>query len=180
MRRSTQFNSPDKKEFPEIRVPVLVSACLLGICCRYNGAHSLCPALVDFLPGIHGVPVCPEQLGGLPTPRPAANIIGGDGKDVLNGQARLLNRSNQDVTGAFLKGAEETYKIAQITGANLFITKKKSPSCGLTTPYCDKPEKNGMGVTAAFLLEKGLAIWELDQDDPFPDTKFLEMLKKHK
>ncbi len=178
MRRSPQSNSQVRgKKSNNIRVPVIISACLLGFRCRYDGAHSLCPALMEFLPGIQGVPVCPEQLGGLPTPRPAANIIGGDGADVLRGKAKLINENGEDVTEAFLKGAQEAFRVAHLVGAQVYISKKKSPSCGLSTPYCDSPSKRGLGVTAAFFLDKGLKVWELDREDPFPTPEFLEILR---
>ena len=76
---------------------IMISACLLGIRCRYDGRHSICPDLVDFVASRQFTPFCPEQTGGLPTPRPAANIIGGDGRDILSGTARLVDNKGKDV-----------------------------------------------------------------------------------
>ncbi len=163
---------------PEKPYPILVSACLLGIRCRYDAEHSLCQELVDFLPRVCIVPVCPEQMGGLPTPRPAVNIIGGHGPDVLSGKAKCVNQLNEDVTEAFVKGAQEALKLAQLTGARIFIGKDKSPSCGMRTPYCDVPEGTGTGVTVALLEKEGLEVLELRPQGPFPSPEFDEVIKK--
>lgn len=149
------------------RPRILVSACLLGIRCRYDGKDSKAPALVrharDFLP----LAVCPEQLGGLPTPRPPANIYGGDGRDVLNGTARLWNEQGEDVTALFLRGAQETLLLARMYRARLALFKDRSPSCGLHTLYCERPG-GGMGVTAALLHAEGIRVVEMTPDSPFP------------
>lgn len=149
------------------RAPILVSACLLGIRCRYDGRDSRAPALVqrtvDFLP----LAVCPEQLGGLPTPRPPATIHGGDGRDVLKGRARLWNEQGEDVTDLFLKGAQETLRIAKICRTRVALFKDRSPSCGLSTPYCERPG-GGMGVTAALLHAEGIRVVEVRPDSVFP------------
>jgi len=83
---------------------VLVSACLIGVNCRHDGGHAYCPEVIDDLFNRHFLPVCPEQLGGLPTPRIPASLEGGDGRDVWQGIARVINKRGEDVTGAFLKG----------------------------------------------------------------------------
>jgi len=146
---------------------MLVSACLLGIRCRYDGRDSKAPALVgragDFIP----IAVCPEQLGGLPTPRPPAIIQGGDGRDVLEGHARIWNERGEDVTALFLKGAQETLKLGRICRARVALFKDRSPSCGLNTPYCERPG-GGMGVTAALLHAEGIRVVEVRPDQPFP------------
>ena len=157
---------------PGKRHPILVSACLLGVRCRYDAGHSLCQGLVDLLPKICAVPVCPEQMGGLPTPRPAANIIGGHGPDVLSGKARCINLMGEDVTTSFVKGAEEALRLARLVGARIFIGKNKSPSCGRSTPYCEAPGGIGIGITACLLMREGLEVLELDQKDPFPLLEF--------
>ena len=158
--------------------PILVSACLLGIRCRYDGQHSLCQELVDCLSYSCLVPICPEQMGGLPTPRPPANIIGGHGPDVLRGKAKCVNRLNKDVTDAFVKGAEEALRVAMLTGARIFIGKDKSPSCGRQTPYCEVPEGKGMGVTVALLQKEGLEVLELRPESPFPLSEFEKVIEK--
>jgi len=154
----------------------MISACLLGVCCRYDGEHSRSDKVVDFAASVSFIPFCPEQLGGLPTPRPPANMVGGDGPDILAGRGRLINEQGEDVTRAFLKGAREALKLARLTGALAAVTKDKSPSCGLHTPYCDKP--SGMGVTAALFASQGIRVFEMGRDDPFPNDAFWGFLNK--
>ncbi|MBI5559583.1 MAG: DUF523 domain-containing protein [Deltaproteobacteria bacterium] len=129
----------------------LVSACLLGLRTRYDGKLKPCEECCAFLAGALWIPVCPEQLGGLPTPRPAADIVGGDGFDVLAGRARVVTRLGDDITAQFLLGARQALTIAgkqQISGV---ILKSKSPSCGMTP---------GFGVTAALLEQNGFQLIE--------------------
>ena len=158
-------------------LPIMISACLLGTHCRYDGQHSFCSNLLDFVSFIPIIPFCPEQLGGLPTPRPCSDIRGGDGRDVLSGNAKVINLEGKDVTDAFIKGAEETVKLARIAGAKIAIMKDKSPSCGLRTPYCDKLSGTGIGVTAALFESKGIKIIELAPNDTFPTQDFLNLIK---
>jgi len=113
------------------------------------------------------VPVCPEQLGGLSTPRPPATIFGGDGRDVLSGRARLRNDRDEDVTEAFLRGAREALGIARACGAAVALLKDQSPSCGCITRYCDRPG-GGMGVTAALLDAEGIRVLEIQPGGVFP------------
>jgi len=163
---------------PWRRHPILISSCLLGIRCRYDAEHSLCKGLVDLLPKICAVPVCPEQMGGLPTPRTAANIIDGHGPDVLTGSARCINLRGEDVTESFIKGAQEVLRLAHLTGARIFIGKSKSPSCGKSTPYCEAPGGVGIGITASLLIREGLHVFDLDDKGPFPLLEFNELMSK--
>lgn len=146
-------------------MPILVSSCLLGIACRYDGAHSRVEEIVKKARELHVVPVCPEQLGGLPTPRLPSNIVRGDGKGVLAGFARVVNTAGEDVTTAFLKGARETLSLAELMGATKALLRKGSPSCGLTTSFCETDDGYGVGVTAALLLKAGIEIIEIDPDE---------------
>ena len=109
---------------------VLVSACLIGVNCRHDGGHAYCPEVFDDLFNRHFLPVCPEQLGGLPTPRIPANLEGGDGRDVWRGIARVINKGGEDVTGAFLKGAKEVLCIAQTAKAKKAILKTTAHPAG--------------------------------------------------
>ena len=99
----------------------------------------------------HWIPVCPEQLGGLATPRTAADMVGGDGHDVLAGKAKVLNREGIDVTNQFIRGAKQCLAIAQAQGIETAFLKAKSPSCGL------QPK---IGVTAALLTQHGIRVIE--------------------
>ena len=146
-------------------MPVLISSCLLGITCRYDSGHSRVEEIVTKAHEIHLIPVCPEQLGGLPTPRLPSNIVKGDGTGVLSGHARVINSVGEDVTAAFLKGARETLKLVEITGATKALLKNGSPSCGLTTPYCETDSGYGVGVTAALLLSAGIEVIEINPDE---------------
>jgi uncharacterized protein YbbK (DUF523 family) len=159
------------------RLPIMTSACLLGTHCRYDGQHSFCSNLLDFVSFIPIIPFCPEQLGGLPTPRPCSDIRGGDGRDVLSGNAKIINLAGKDVTDAFIKGAEETVKLARIAGAKIAIMKDKSPSCGLRTPYCEKLSGIGIGVTAALFESREIKMIELGSNDTFPTQDFFEIMR---
>ncbi|MDZ7374876.1 MAG: DUF523 domain-containing protein [candidate division KSB1 bacterium] len=137
---------------------ILVSACLVGIPCRYDGRDAYCEALGELATKRVLIPVCPEQLGGLPTPRPAAQIHGGDGKDVLSGRARVLDERGRDVTENFLRGAQAVLRIAQLTGCREAILKARSPSCGCGQIYHGEQLVTGDGVTAALLKEHGIQV----------------------
>lgn len=154
-----------------LSLPVLISSCLLGIECRYDGGHSLVHEILKKAHLMHVIPICPEQLGGLPTPRPPSNIVNGDGKAVLSGRARVINSLGEDVTEAFLKGARGTLKLAKLAGAKKAILKDKSPSCGLTIPYCETATGYGIGVTAALLLSEGIEVIEVNPDDKHSQVK---------
>jgi uncharacterized protein YbbK (DUF523 family) len=146
-------------------LPFLISSCLLGITCRYDGGHSSVDEIVVKLRDLHLIPICPEQLGGLPTPRSPSTIVKGDGRAVLAGHGQVINSSGQDVTAAFLKGARETLRLAEISGATTALLKNKSPSCGLATPYCEADNGYGIGVTAALLTSAGIEVIEIDPQD---------------
>ena len=146
---------------------MLVSACLLGVRCRYDGTSKPSRGLIRLAHRVCLVPVCPEQLGGLPTPRPPAAIRGGDGKDVLAGDARVQSEPDRDVTDAFVRGAREAVRLARTFRVGLAVLKDRSPSCGLCTPYCDRPG-GGPGVAAALLDSEGLRVVELDPSGALP------------
>jgi uncharacterized protein YbbK (DUF523 family) len=99
----------------------------------------------------HYIPICPEQLGGLPTPRPAAELVGGTGLDVLAGSATVVTVDGSDVTAQFINGAEAVLAIAQAQHITLALLKANSPSCGSSTV---------LGVTAALLRQHGLKVME--------------------
>lgn len=150
-----EFRQPEK-------FMILVSACLLGINCKYNGKNNKCPAVLRLSGEVAPVPVCPEQLGGLPTPRKCAEIFGMGGKEVLEGKAKVINEEGVDVSSHFIKGAEEIVKIADILNIKKALLKARSPSCGAGQIYDGSFTgrlKEGDGVTAALLREKGFRIF---------------------
>lgn len=139
----------------------LVSACLLGVNCRYDGKNALDSKLLELLKGDQIIPICPEQLGGLQTPREPAWIVGGEGTDVLRGVAKVISRSGRDVTENFRRGAEEALRLAELFGAKCAILKSKSPSCGcggIREPFSFDKLKRGDGVTAAILKKNGIKV----------------------
>lgn len=129
----------------------LVSACLVGLCTRYDGKIKENHNCIARLKKAHWIPVCPEQLGGLPTPREAADITGGDGADVLAGTARVLTKSGIDITKQFIQGAEQALHLARMQNVQAVFLKARSPSCAVT---------GKIGVTAALLRAAGYQLTE--------------------
>jgi uncharacterized protein YbbK (DUF523 family) len=142
----------------------IVSACLLGINCRYDGGNSKNQKVFEFLEknDLNPIPLCPEQLAGLPTPRVKCEIAG-DGFDVLRGVCEVYSKDGRVFTPSFVKGAEETLKIAKIVRARMALLKSLSPSCGAGKIYDGSFSgriRNGFGVTAALLKLNGIEIIE--------------------
>jgi len=130
---------------------ILVSACLLGANCRYDGNNGKNEDVLALLDQYHLVPVCPEQLGGMQTPRPPAERRG----------ESVINQLDQDVTDFFVKGAKETLKLAGIYGCKRAILKERSPSCGHGMIYdgtFSGKKIPGNGVTAALLEDNGIKV----------------------
>lgn len=103
-------------------------------------------------------PVCPEQLGGLSTPRPVAEIKGGDGNDVLDEKARVITIYGDDISAKIIKGAQEVMKLARMIGAKEAVLKEKSPSCGVAMIYRNGELISGIGVCAALLKREGIEV----------------------
>ena len=137
---------------------IVVSACLVGINCRHDGSSKTKPELLNLLEKKGAVPICPEQLGGLPTPRPPAKIQSGDGFDVLKSRSRVIDIKGRDVTPQFIKGAIEALNIARLVGAGEAILKDKSPSCGVNYIWEDDGLKEGKGVLTALLIDNGIKV----------------------
>ena len=131
----------------------LVSACLMGLKTRYDGKILPNATCLHEVAGEVCIPVCPEQLGGLPTPRIAADLVGGDGQDVLAGRARVVTRTGEDVTWNFILGAKQVLEIARQQKITKVFFKARSPSCGLAP---------NIGVAAALLQEEGYSIVEME------------------
>ncbi len=141
---------------------VLISACLMGFNCRYNGKNCLSKYIDVYLKNFNLIPVCPEQLGGLPTPREKSEINHGDGFYVIKGKSRVINHSGTDVTENFLKGANEILNFVRMYGIKKAYFKDKSPSCGVTKVYNKKNLINGVGVTTALLIENNVEVFGVD------------------
>ena len=148
---------------------IIVSACLLGENCKYSGGNNKSENVIKYLEDKEYILVCPEQLGGLSTPRNPSEIItygNKDGNDVLSGCTKVLSNKGIDVTKNFIQGAEETLKIAKEHNAKTAILKAGSPSCGYKKIYDGSFLGNKiqvMGVTAAILNKENIAL--LDEDD---------------
>lgn len=142
---------------------IIVSSCLCGINCKWDGGNNLDARVLKLLKEGKVIPVCPEQLGGLETPREPCEIINGNGLDVLSGTAKIVvAQHNDDVTSKFLKGAYETLKIVEVVGASIAVLKAGSPSCGVSKIYdgtFSGTRRNGNGVTAQLLLSKGIKVF---------------------
>ncbi|HHT70251.1 MAG: DUF523 domain-containing protein [bacterium] len=141
--------------------PVLVSACLSGRRCRYDGAASGCPDIEAMVKEGRAVPFCPEVAGGLAVPRWPAEIQGGSGEDVLEGKARVVNSHGQDVTEAYVCGAQAGVALAQSLGVRQAILKEKSPACGVYLIYdgsFKRRLRQGQGVLAAALTATGIEV----------------------
>ncbi len=140
---------------------IVMSACLLGVRCRYDGGDSRNEAAIKLKETDQLIPVCPEEAGGLLTPRPPAEIVGGDGDAVLNGKAKVMTVEGTDVTDAYLKGAYHALQVAQSHGATHVILKARSPSCGCGNIYdgtFSGTLTTGDGVTTALLKRHGIIV----------------------
>ncbi|MBI5826867.1 MAG: DUF523 domain-containing protein [Deltaproteobacteria bacterium] len=140
------------------KTPIIISACLLGLNTRYDASSALSFEAVRLLEGRAFIPVCPEQLGGLPTPRPKAEFDCGSGADALKGDCRVMDERGLDVTENFVRGAQEVLKVARLSGAAEAFLKEKSPSCGPTTVVKGGKTVAGEGVTAALLKTEGVTV----------------------
>ncbi len=156
----------------------LVSACLLGINCNFEGKNNLQPELLEEFKKGELYPICPEVLGGLSIPRIPAEIQGGDGLDVIEGKAYVVNMQGIDVTDEFMKGAYEVLRIAETIGAKEALLIEKSPSCGsdliFDGTFTDH-FRAGDGVTAALLKKKGIKVSIIKVDKKAAVTSSAEL-----
>lgn len=131
---------------------ILISACLLGCACRYDGKSKPHPLAQELARRGLAVPVCPEQLGGLPTPRTPSERQG----------QRVTMQNGHDVTAEYRRGAEEALAIARLYGCQMAVLKERSPSCGHGEIYDGTftgTLTTGDGVTAALLRENGITVY---------------------
>ncbi len=131
---------------------LLMSACLMGVHCRYDGGCKVLSELPQLMERYHIVPVCGEVLGGMTTPRIPSERVGG----------KVLNCAGEDVTAAFYRGAEEILHLAALYGAKKALLKERSPSCGSGRIYdgsFNGKLTDGWGVTAELLRDNGILIF---------------------
>ncbi|MEH6824470.1 MAG: DUF523 domain-containing protein [Motiliproteus sp.] len=148
---------------------ILISRCLLGEAVRYDGSSKALehPLLELWRRQQRLVPICPEMAGGLGCPRPAAEISGGDGRQVLSGQSRVHHQDGTDISAAFIRGAHAALTLCQQQQIRFALLKARSPSCGGSGSYDGRFEKrvldSGIGVTAALLSMHGIQIFDETQ-----------------
>jgi uncharacterized protein YbbK (DUF523 family) len=136
----------------------LVSACLAGVNCTYGGKSNLHPKVVELFQAGRAYLICPEQLGGLPTPRTPAEILGN----------RVIMKDGRDVTFNFIKGAHEALRLAKLLNIKKAILKQRSPSCGYGQIYDGSHTGkivSGNGITAELFLKNGIEIVSEEQLD---------------
>ena len=137
-------------------MPILVSACLLGEPCRYDGASKPCAEVIRLCKREGAVAICPEVAGGLPTPRVPSERVGD----------RVLTRDGRDVTEEYQRGAELALRAAREAQVTCAVLKAKSPSCGCGTVYDGTFSGRlvpGNGVTAELLKANGIPVYTEDQ-----------------
>ena len=130
---------------------MIVSACLAGFPCRYDGKSRPCAQVIELVRAGKAIPICPEQLGGLPTPRPSCEVSNG----------RVVDQNGADRTEAFLRGAQAVLAVAQTYGATQALLQNRSPSCGSGWIYDGTFSGKlvpGDGVTARLLAENGIQV----------------------
>ena len=138
---------------------ILVSGCLLGNKCRYKGDGCRCDAVLKLAESHTLIAVCPEQMGGLPTPRIPSERVG----------ERVISAAGDDMTAQFKKGAETALFLAQLNHVDFAVFKANSPSCGKGTIYDGTftgGKKEGCGMTTDLLLKNGIPVYTEDEEWP--------------
>lgn len=138
----------------------LISACLCGVNCKYNGGNNYSKYCDDLFKSGKAILICPEQLGGLPTPRVPSELRN-SAKEILNGNGEILTKDGRDVTEEFVKGAKEVEEIAKKLNIEGAILKDGSPSCGVNYIYDGTFKGNkikGRGITAEILVQNGISV----------------------
>jgi uncharacterized protein YbbK (DUF523 family) len=146
----------------------LVSACLAGANCKYNGSNNENKNIISLVKQGKAIPICPEQLGGLPTPRISCEIVCQDG------EKRVINKDGQDCTKEFVEGANKTLAVAKALGIDKAILQSRSPSCGKGLIYDGTFAGrliNGAGLTAELLLENGFTVLTDKEYDELMDRQ---------
>ena len=135
-----------------MKTKIIVSACLLGENCKYNGGNNKCDDIIALAEKFEIIPVCPECFGGLPIPRVPSEIRDG----------RVYSKTGEDLTEAFLSGAEQTLYIAREANAPCAVLKENSPSCGFGKIYDGTFSGNkidGNGITAQLLYDNEIQVF---------------------
>ena len=139
---------------------ILVSACLAGINCKYNGGNNYNEKIFNLVKSGKAIPMCPEQLGGLTTPRDPSEI------KIINKEKRVITNKNKDVTDNFKKGANEVLSMIKKLDIDMVILQPRSPSCGVNKIYdgnFNGTLTNGNGVLTDLLIENNIKVISLDE-----------------
>lgn len=137
------------------KIRVLVSQCLLGVDCRYDGGNNFRSEVLELIEKSEVIPVCPEILGGMTTPRLPSERLGN----------RVVNKAGEDVTAAFERGAAQALRIAELYGAKYAVLKQRSPSCGSEMIYdgtFSGKKIPGKGVACEAFEAAGIAVFDED------------------
>lgn len=156
----------------------LISACLCGVNCKYSGKNNLNATCLKLLREGKAMLICPEQLGGLSTPRNPAEL-NSSAEDVIDGKGKVIDNKGNDVTEYFVRGAYEALNIAQETGITKAILKEGSPSCGCNTVYDGTFSGNkieGKGLTAYLFEKEGITVFS-DEDTEKSNDKLVYLDK---
>ncbi|XOQ43892.1 MAG: DUF523 domain-containing protein [Clostridium sp.] len=148
---------------------LLVSACLLGVNCRYCGTGCPNDKVLNLRKQHNLIPVCPEQLGGLPTPREPVELVGG----------RAITRSGTDRTTQFSRGAEEALRLARLFHCGGAVLKARSPSCGIGKIYDGSFSgilTDGNGMTAEKLIQAGIPVYSEENCDKIPNESLERLI----
>ena len=140
---------------------ILVSACLVGINCKYSGGNNFNQKIFDLVKEGKAIPICPEQLGGLKTPRKPVEL------KVIDGKRYAIDNEGNDVTENFERGAIEVLKLAKTLNINNAILQPRSPSCGVNKIYSgnfDNKLIDGNGILADLLIENGIEVFTPDEN----------------
>lgn len=165
---------------PNAKTPILVSACLLGARCTYDERINSNERLGQISQGRPTLALCPEEIAGLGTPRPASHLTA-DGPEVLAGRGQVILDGGEDVTDSFISAAHTVLKLCQQHGVTEAYLKSKSPSCGYGPLKINKQASQGQGVTAALLSQHGIKVTSCDADPrqppqtPPPSTNSFEV-----
>lgn len=144
---------------------IVVSSCLAGIACRFDKTAKPNDEIIALVKSGAALHACPECLAGMKRPSPPSEISGGDGHDVLDGRACVYNNKSENVTASFVEGAHRFLEFVKKHSAECVILKSNSPSCGVSRIYDGSFSgvlKDGCGVTAALLMENGIAVREVE------------------
>lgn len=139
---------------------ILISACLVGINCKYNGKNNYNEKALELVKSGQAIPICPEQLGGLTTPRNPSEI------KTINNKRYVINNKNEDVTDEFVRGAKEVLKLAKELDVEKVILQSRSPSCGVGKIYSgnfDRKLVDGNGILAQMLIDNDIEVVDIEK-----------------